>query len=112
MSSRMRGGVLAVLLAVGCSPAPVPGTAGATAKNAVTNQPAMAAMRARTAAERADDTRQRPDDIVVLAAWSRDVRFALRAQARLLAGRGEAAASWRRPRCCVWPPTTRLEKTH
>ena len=82
MSSRMRGGLLAVLLAVGCSPAPVPGTAGATAKDAVTNQPAMATMRARLAAER-------PDDIVVLAAWLRDVRLALRAQAHLLAGRGD-----------------------
>lgn len=49
----------------------------------------MAAMRARTAAKHADDTRQRPDDIVVLAAWSRNVRLALRAQARLLAGRGD-----------------------
>lgn len=98
MSSRMRAGVLAGLLAVGCSPAPAPGTAGVTALEAVANQAAMAGMPARTAAASAGDTRQRPDDIVVLAAWSRDFRFALRAQAHLLAGRADGrsqlAAAW------------------
>jgi hypothetical protein len=58
----------------------------------------MSGTRARTAGSSTGDTRQRERDIVVLAAWSRDSRRALRAQARLLAGRtdgrSQLAAAW------------------
>lgn len=97
MLSRMRG-VLAVLLTVGCSPAPAPETAGVTAGEALASPAPLVGMQARAGAAAAGDTRLRPDDIVVLAAWHRDFQYALREQARLLAGRADGrsqlAAAW------------------
>ena len=88
MSRRMRAGVIALLLVtVGCSPTPVPVSAGVVADEGIAVPATIAGRRTGIADAGTGDTRRRPDDIVVLAAWSSDYRVALRAQARMLAGR-------------------------
>ena len=98
MQSGMRIGALAVLLSTGCGPAPAPLTAGVAVGAGIVNPAETTAIRARSTGSSPGDARQRQTDSVVLAAWSRDVRLALRAQARLLAGRADGrsqlAAAW------------------
>lgn len=98
MSSRMRAGLVALLLTVGCNRTPAPVSAGVIAGEGIAVTATAAGMRTTIADAGAGDTRSRPDDIVVLEAWSRDDRLALRAQAHLLAGRADGhsqlAAAW------------------
>lgn len=98
MHSRMRMGALAVLLSIGCSPTPAPPTAGIEVGAGIVNSAEPTAIRARSPGSSPGDARQHQTDILLLAARSRDVRLALRAQARLLAGRtdgrSQLAAAW------------------